>query len=118
MAAEVPPGLGPRGRALWKSLAGAWRLDPDEVELATQACQLVDEIARLQVGLWQAGPLVAGSRNQQRPNPLLGELREHRKTLAAMLRGLRIPAREQQGSPSASSDAGRSLVAARWGKRG
>jgi len=79
---------------------------------------LADQVIALRIEIAKTGMTVRGSRGQRRANPLLNELREHQRTMASLLRCVRRPAREQQESPSAASDAGRSLVNVRWEKGG
>jgi hypothetical protein len=104
-ALRAPAGLGAAGRNLWRSVAGAFDLDPDEAELLRQACRCADELADLRSALAASDTVVAGSTGQPRPNPLYTELRAHRETLARLLRALDLPDEEAARGSAASARA-------------
>src|SRR5712692_10376283 len=80
------------GKALWHSFADVLDLDPAETEALRQACHTADELQRIEYLLSQTNPLVKGSRNQPRVNPLLAEARDHRRVLYKLLGAIKIPA--------------------------
>jgi hypothetical protein len=49
-------------------------------------------------------------------NPLISELRQHRSTLASLLRQLKLP--DESVSAEARSTAARAAANARWSRRG
>ena len=108
-----PAGLSAPGRQLWRQIAGAFELEPDEVELLRQACRCADEAEDLRAALAAAGPTVTGSTGQVRPNPLYAQLRAHRETLARLLRGLDLPD-GKAAAPSAASRRASDAASRRW----
>lgn len=85
-----PDGLGAPGRALWSAVWDTYELDhPSERELLLEAARCTDELGRLADALRDAPLVVAGSTGQDRPHPLLDEVRKHRATLVAVVGALR-----------------------------
>src|SRR3954452_13883233 len=93
----APRGLGVRGRKLWRDVVTEHELRPDELALLGAAARTADELDRLETELTTAEVVVAGSTGQERPNPLFREVREHRKTLAGLLRQLRLIESDDDG---------------------
>lgn len=81
----------PAGAALWTSVTSGYQLDPAETSMLHQACRCADELHRLDVELRGAPLTVKGSMGQPVPNPLLAEVRAHRKVLESLLRSLALP---------------------------
>jgi hypothetical protein len=80
-----------RAGALWRAVTGGYELDPAERALLTEACHTLAELERIDAEL-SAGPLmVAGSKGQPAPNPLIAAAQTHRKTLEQLLRALALP---------------------------
>jgi hypothetical protein len=61
--------------------------------------------------------LVRGSQGQDVINPLISELRQHRATLASLLRQLKLPD-ESTRLAEARSTSARAAANARWSRRG
>lgn len=124
MAHTAPIGLGKAGKTLWKGIAGPkkWELRADELRVLEDACREADLVSVLDAGLILAisrGDLtVKGSQGQDVINPLISELRQHRATLAGLLRQLKLPdenAAQTAGALSAQNRA--NVTQGRWAKR-
>lgn len=111
---KPPDDLGAVGAALWGEVSGAFELDPGEVVLLREACRLTDELERLALALAGAPMVVAGSTGQDRPNPLLDELRKHRSNLVVVVSALRLPVDGESVGRGSASDRGRAAARARW----
>jgi hypothetical protein len=75
--------------------------DPMWTELLHVVCSQLDTVERIEVELAQSSLTVAGSTGQQRANPLLGELRQQRVTLARLLAQLGTDGGESQSERQA-----------------
>lgn len=117
---KPPTGLKPGGRALWNSIAKEYKLRPDERRVLAEACRELDLIADLDRNLAAGDILITGSMGQQVLNPLVAELRQHRSTLATLLRQLKLPdeAPAKAQEPGDRSATARAAANARWSKRG
>lgn len=121
MAALKPPaGLNPTGRALWNSITKDYELRADERRILTDACREADLIQALTKELDGSDILIIGSQGQQVLNPIVSELRQHRSTLASLLKQLKLPdatdeKKDDAGDRSASA---RAAAQARWSRRG
>jgi hypothetical protein len=93
---RAPAGLGPGGRALWRSF-DAFQLDPGDAELLLEAARTKDTLDRLATDPAQAV-----------------EARQQRLVLAKLLAQLR-PADQPHGATV--SDAARAAASARWKDR-
>ncbi len=85
-----PRGLGPAGRALWRSVAGPFELEAHERTVLREACRTADACAALQRVADEEGPTL-DSPQGVRVHPALVELRQQRLALARLLASLRIP---------------------------
>ena len=82
---STPPGLGKSSARLWRNVVAKYDLRLDELPFLEEACREVDVVVRLDIELRGAGLVVPGSMGQDRPNPLLAEVRAHRLVLARLL---------------------------------
>ena len=119
MASKTPAGLGTGGRKLWREITGAYDLRADELRVLEDACREADLIAILNDGMAddvRVGRLmVRGSQGQDVINPIISELRQHRGTLASLLRQLKLPDQDAEASPAGVvSTAAREVANARW----
>ncbi len=116
-ASRAPERLDSAGRSLWSDVTAAYELRPDEERILAAACRTLDETGRLERALKRAKPTVAGSKGQDRPNPLYGEVRAHRLALKGLL--IAVGLEEDDASAGAErSHAGRKLARQRWSGRG
>jgi hypothetical protein len=88
---RTPPTLGSVGGALWRELMAKYQFRPDEARVLFDACAEADLIDTLQAAQNDQPLTVRGSMGQQVINPLVSELRQHRATLASLLRHLKLP---------------------------
>lgn len=118
-ARKAPAGLARSGSALWSQVVGRWDLRPDELRVLEDACREADLIDTLNRTLVGDDVMVKGSMGQPVLNPLIAEIRQHRATLAGLLRGLKLPddaaSSEHGGELSAKN---REAANARWSRRG
>lgn len=114
-----PKGLKPSARALWNSVVGKWDLRPDELRVLREACREVDLIDVLEAELAKDAIMIPGSMGQMVVHPIITELRQHRATLAALLRQLKLPdADGGEAEKENRSTAARAAANARWATRG
>ena len=119
-APKAPSKLGPAGRRLWSSISEKYELRADEQRVLEDACREADLVDKMAAELASDALMVTGSMGQPVVNPMVAEVRQHRSTLAALLRGLKLP--DDEGG---SSEVGGGLSAknreaanARWSRRG
>lgn len=110
MAVAAPRGLKAAGRKLWKATVETYELRQDEQEVLRAVCAEADLIARMEEELADAPLTVEGSMGQLVPHPLVTELRQHRATMAALLRGMKLP---DEGGEAASNQQ-RAAANSRW----
>lgn len=115
-----PAKLTESGSEFWDQVTGAYDLRPDEKRVLADACKTMATIDRLEAEADEGETYLTGSMGQQVLNGIFGELRQQRATLSRLLAQLKLPDLASDGSSAgrqkdASSEAGRSLVALRWG---
>ncbi|MGW4325440.1 hypothetical protein ACWEKR_06065 [Nocardia sp. NPDC004573] len=115
----APKGLRPGGRKLWSDIVGQWDLRPDELRVLREAAREVDLIDKLEAVLNKGSLMIPGSMGQMVVHPMVTELRQHRATLAALLRQLKLPdADGGEAEKESRSTAARAAANARWATRG
>lgn len=123
-SAYKPDGLGVEAQMLWDDVTALYSLRPDELRLLGDCCREVDLIERLQTAMKPGGKSSAlttrGSMGQTVANPLITEIRQHRATLAALMKQLKLT--DLAGGESAKGEAdtttsARNAAIARWGRR-
>ena len=110
-AAPTPTSLGTAGKRLWRETAKMYELRQDELEILRSACREADLIEKMDTELKGAPLLVAGSMGQDVINPLLQEVRQHRASMAALIRGLKLP----DADPAPAINGQRTGGQTRWG---
>lgn len=80
-----------RGEQLIAAVQARYDLTPTEDALVFQLASTLDEIDRMTVALAGAEPIVKGSTGQDRPHPLLLELRQHRMLAKDIAKLLALP---------------------------
>jgi hypothetical protein len=117
MPLKKPTGLGPDGADLWKQVTDDHELRPDEMRVLEDAAREADIIALMETERCKPSfsLVVRGSMGQDVINPLISELRQHRSTLAALLRQLKLT--DESGVSTRSAGA-RAAANARWARRG
>lgn len=120
MTEEAPPALGPAGRVLFDAVCERYELRPDELRILRDAAHEADIVDQLQGAIVDAPLIARGSMGQPVVNPLIPELRQHRATLAALLRTLKLPTDDERSGAqeTARSDQARAAARARWGVSG
>ncbi|MBJ7401596.1 hypothetical protein [Mycolicibacterium sp.] len=114
-APKPPPGLKARGRALWRDVQAAYRLNPAEAATLGALARTHDEIADLEAELAVAPLIVEGSKGQPVPNKLLAEIRAHRALADKLQISLALPAPGEQTGQRRSGQA-KAAAEARWRK--
>lgn len=112
----APKGLSASSRKLWTAVTGKYDLRADELRVLEDACRESDLIDALGEAAESAEMIVTGSQGQPVINPLISELRQHRATLAGLLRQLKLP--DEADTSEARSTQARAAANARWSKRG
>lgn len=113
----LPDDLERAGAKLWTAVTSQYRLRADELRVLEDASREADLIAVLDKGMTGAKLLVRGSQGQDVINPLISELRQHRATLAGLLRQLKLPD-DSEAAAGARSSSARAAANARWSHRG
>lgn len=116
MAVAAPRGLKTAGRKLWKATVEMYELRQDELEVLRAVCAEADLISRMEEELDGADLTVKGSMGQLVPHPLVTELRQHRATMAALLRGMKLPDDAGDAVSNQQREAAQSRWAASHGK--
>lgn len=116
----VPPkNLKPGGRKLWNDVLGKYSLRADELRVLKDACFESDLIDDLVNAMRTADLIIPGSMGQDVVHPIITELRQHRTTLAALLRALKLPDLPAEGeTPAAPVNQHRAATNSRWSQRG
>ena len=116
---KAPAGLADAGKRLWSAVVDKYDLRIDEQRTLEDACREADLIDLMASELAAGDLLITGSQGQKVVNPLVSELRQHRNTLAALMRQLKLPedgdVDKEAGERSSKA---RAAAQARWARRG
>jgi len=118
--ATSPADLDSAGKALWDGISTKWELRPDELRVLEDACREADVLSSLETVRSSStfSVTVFGSQGQMVIHPVISELRQHRATLAALLRQLKLPDENPEQAAAARSSMMRGVANARWATRG
>jgi hypothetical protein len=111
---RVPAGLSQKAARFWRDVVAKYDLRPDELRVLEDACREVDLIDTLRKGMANSPLYMRGSMGQQVINPIVPELRQHRATLAVLLKHLKLPDESFRQAPR--SVGARAAAQVRWGK--
>lgn len=112
--APAPKNLGTAGLALWQKVTGQWTLRPDELRVLEDACREATLVDRIETELSDDDLIVRGSQGQPVINPLVSEVRQHRATLSALLRQLKLPDEDAPAEGESRSSQARDAAKSRW----
>jgi len=115
-AAPTPTSLGLEGKRLWRETAKIYALRQDELETLRAACAELDLITLMEKELVGQPLTVKGSQGQLVAHPLVQELRQHRSTMSALIRSLKLPDSDAGASVNAQRTGGQSRWASAHGK--
>ncbi|MGY1633059.1 hypothetical protein ACI784_15260 [Geodermatophilus sp. SYSU D01186] len=93
---KTPPGTGPAGAKLWRTVLAEYELEEHELLLLREMVRTVDTLDALEARVAADGVLL-GSSQGERAHPALVEARQQRITLARLQAALRLPAGEDEG---------------------
>lgn len=111
---STPKGLGVAGKRMWRAIARAYLLRPDELFQLESACRVADIVVSLESAMVGRPLTVLGSMGQEREHPLLSEARQQRALLSRLLAGLRLPDEQAEAGASDQSIRARNAAMARW----
>ena len=118
---DTPPVLGTEALRLWGEVNAVYQLRPDERRLLEDACREIDLIEQMQSALPKDKRELTtrGSMGQAVSHPLIGELRQHRMTLAGLLKQIKLTDVEPSKNRDATETetAAREAAHTRWGRR-
>jgi len=115
---KAPVGLGKSGKAQWSSIAGSYKLRPDEFTVLEDVCRTSDMIAALDAAWAEDGrPMTTkGSMGQLVIHPLIAAIDKHRKSRVEFLQKLKLPDPDEGAAPVANQH--RDAANTKWSKRG
>lgn len=110
----APKNMGVAGLALWRKVTGAYTLRSDELRVLEDACREVALVDRIERELAASDLMISGSQGQLVINPLVSEVRQHRATLSALLRQLKLPDEDAPVEVESRSARARDAAKSRW----
>jgi len=117
-AAATPTSLSTAGRRLWRETVKEHDLQQHELETLRAACGELDLITLMEQELAGQPLTVTGSTGQPVAHPLVQELRQHRSTMSALIRSLKLEDDRGGVRVNAQRKGGQSRWAAAYGKAG
>jgi hypothetical protein len=108
--------LSPKTSRFWREITPRWDLRPDELRILEDACWEADLVDTLREAMDGEPLTVRGSQGQQVIHPIVSELRQHRSTLASLLKQLALPDDHVSAEAHPRSVGARAAAQARWRK--
>jgi hypothetical protein len=89
---SAPPALSTEARELWADIVKSHVVDDgaSRALLRRQLCESLDGLRACQAQIRRDGLMIAGSKGQLRPHPLLVSEAEFRRAILASIRALRL----------------------------
>lgn len=87
----APPKLSDRALEFWRGVVSSYSLRIDELYVLECACREIDLIDQMAEQQKREDLIGIGSMGQPVVAPLIPELRQHRSTLAALVKQLKLP---------------------------
>jgi hypothetical protein len=87
----APRGLGPSGRALWRSVLELYDIDVHDRIVLIEACRCADRCDQLAVEAGKHGLTSVNKRGDLIASPLLAEARQQEIVLTRLIASLRLP---------------------------
>lgn len=107
----APSGLISRAGEFWERIQAEFEPSDAETELLVEVVQTITEIDSLKAALTADGVSVQGSMGQKRVHPAVNEIRQHRMSLARLLKQLDLSEEEPE---TEATKAARRAAQARW----
>lgn len=114
-----PPGLKGHAARFWEDVTESYTLRLDELIVLGNACKEINLIEQISAEQMTRSMVAEGSMGQEVADPMITELRQHRATLATLLRQLKLPEDPASGRGETRQDASekaRMAANARWAK--
>lgn len=86
----TPHNLNEEAKQFWKRMMNTYQFRLDELRILKDCCREIDIIERIERELKTGEATVKGSQGQPVANPLFAEARQHRSTLASLLKQLKL----------------------------
>jgi hypothetical protein len=112
----TPGDLGPRGLALFKSIADEFNLPQHERDLLHEAARVADRLDALDAVVRAEGVTVQSPQGVK-THPALSEARAQEIVLTRLIASLRVPDEEDQRSPRRGASRGSYSAARPYGSR-
>jgi hypothetical protein len=96
---RAPKGLGPAGRAVWRSIADRFDLEDHEAQVLGLAARAADRAEALRAVVDDLGLMTTTADGTPKLNPAVAELRQVELEVARHIASLRVPDSETGARP-------------------